>query len=731
MPRTRRNASSNVTDSPAFRRWFGKSAVVDERGAPRIVYHGTSADFETFRSLPQAHLGFHFGTTAAADEKLKGDARRWRDDDKRHGAAPEAIVPEDIRVAERARIRKEESRLTAERYAVEQVIRAREEPVDLEALMKAHGNDVDAAFAEYAVLARKRTPKPTAEEARMLAKIDAEQRRLQDEMAALFSFRRPGERVIPVYLSIQNPLRMKDTNWGDASMIKKDHPHLRLRGRTPAEIRNEIEARGFDGIVYENAVEDVGSLSWIAFHPTQIKSATGNRGTFDAADPDIRRNPRVASTASPAFKRWFGKSAVVDAEGKPLVVYHGTTAGDFDAFRPNYRKGEQLGFGIHFAQDRDFAAKYAEDPNVARRGKSPKVYAVYLSIQNPLNADAFVAEGSPEFALAKKLAGARLLAFRNAEGIRETFVQRAIDQTSAQRAEKLIREAGYDGILYESVLSSAAWTGTGVGRRREAASRSFLVFEPTQIKAAVGNVGTFDPADPDIRRNPTPRVPRYVYHLTYASDLPTIASRGLVPQQDTEAAWDNEPGVYFVSTFGYEAGAPESEEPAWLRFPAHSALPARFFDGNLHEGHANHTFSPSDIDVWVDRRGVPVGKNDKGRWVPLLDAVRPTRKNPAPRVPRGFRDLAAWSKWADGQGVDLRLSRTPYGGVEITDLFAHTTGTGAGTRVVTALVSAADTAGMPLVLEPSSRRNITFYERFGFVVSPRGTAMIRSPRRSR
>jgi GNAT superfamily N-acetyltransferase len=320
MPRTRRNASSDVTDSPAFRRWFGKSVVVDEDGAPLVVYHGTSADFETFRSLPQAHLGFHFGTSAAADEKLKGDARRWRDDDKRRGAAPEAIVPEDIRVAERARIRKEESRLTAERYAVEQVIRAREEPVDLEALMKAHGNDVDAAFAEYAVLARKRTPKPTAEEARMLAKIDAEQRRLQDEMAALFSFRRPGERVIPVYLSIQNPLRMKDTNWGDASMIKKDHPHLRLRGRTPAEIRNEVEARGFDGIVYENAVEDVGSLSWIAFHPTQIKSATGNRGTFDAADPDIRHNPRRRNPdLHPALRaadgtRYFSDAALAEAD---------------------------------------------------------------------------------------------------------------------------------------------------------------------------------------------------------------------------------------------------------------------------------------------------------------------------------------------------------------------------------------------------------------------------------
>ena len=119
-----------------------------------------------------------------------------------------------------------------------------------------------------------------------------------------------------------------------------------------------------------------------------------------------RRNPAQTDTAessapsSAAFRRWFGASEVVDEQGQPLVVYHGTTAGGFDAFRPNYRKGEQLGFGIHFAQDRGFAAKYAEDPTVARKGKTPKVYAVYLSIQRPLVADAIVYEGTPEFALA-------------------------------------------------------------------------------------------------------------------------------------------------------------------------------------------------------------------------------------------------------------------------------------------------------------------------------------------
>jgi hypothetical protein len=36
-------------------------------------------------------------------------------------------------------------------------------------------------------------------------------------------------------------------------------------------------------------------------------------------------------TETPAFKNWFGESKVVDADGKPLVVYHGT-AKAFDAF---------------------------------------------------------------------------------------------------------------------------------------------------------------------------------------------------------------------------------------------------------------------------------------------------------------------------------------------------------------------------------------------------------------
>ena len=81
--------------------------------------------------------------------------------------------------------------------------------------------------------------------------------------------------------------------------------------------------------------------------------------------------------------------------------------------------------------------------------------------------------------------------------------------------------------------------------------------------------------------------------------------------------------------------------------------------------------------------------------------------------------------------MTLRLARAGYGPVEVTDLYADVVGTGAGSRVMEALVAAADQQGMPLRLTPAGKRNITFYERFGFTVgrTAHDTAMHRTPRR--
>lgn len=201
------------------------------------------------------------------------------------------------------------------------------------------------------------------------------------------------------------------------------------------------------------------------------------------------RRIQWAATRTEAFRRWFGDSRVVDGSGRPLVVYHGTTAGPFDAFRPFYRKGEDLGFGIHFAEDVEFAAGYAFDESVARKGKEPRLIAAFLSVQNVLNADAIVLEGSREFALAKKCWTVNFFAPQNEHGVRGVWLQGAINRASdPKRAERLIRDAGYDGVRYKATLK----THTAYGARHGAESVSWVVFRAGQVKSATDNSGAYD-----------------------------------------------------------------------------------------------------------------------------------------------------------------------------------------------------------------------------------------------
>src|SRR5699024_5796966 len=51
-----------------------------------------------------------------------------------------------------------------------------------------------------------------------------------------------------------------------------------------AEYKDSLLREGHDGIIFQSE----GANEYVAFEPTQIKSAIGNRGTFDPANPDIR-----------------------------------------------------------------------------------------------------------------------------------------------------------------------------------------------------------------------------------------------------------------------------------------------------------------------------------------------------------------------------------------------------------------------------------------------------------
>ena len=82
-------------------------------------------------------------------------------------------------------------------------------------------------------------------------------------------------------------------------------------------------------------------------------------------------------TDSKYFKKWFGDSKVVDENGKPLVVYHGSLW-KFDTF------GKSDEFDFSFSPK--FAHEYAAQKSFEQAlDLSPVLYSVYLKAENPFD----------------------------------------------------------------------------------------------------------------------------------------------------------------------------------------------------------------------------------------------------------------------------------------------------------------------------------------------------------
>ena len=112
-------------------------------------------------------------------------------------------------------------------------------------------------------------------------------------------------------------------------------------------------------------------------------------------DPNQARNPDgtwgsggspTKLEDKPCFKSWFGDSKVVDADGKPLTVYHGSPVENIDVFEPTLKSSD--GFGSWFSSNQDNAdsfgkTTYWDDDLSEWTTKPSNIYKVYLSIKNP------------------------------------------------------------------------------------------------------------------------------------------------------------------------------------------------------------------------------------------------------------------------------------------------------------------------------------------------------------
>lgn len=101
--------------------------------------------------------------------------------------------------------------------------------------------------------------------------------------------------VYPVYLSLQHPKVI------DAAGRKAGEVQFFESGR---EFRDAIRSGNYDGVIIKNT-EDEGTI-YVALKPSQIKSAIGNRGTFDPDSDKLteaRRSPAKRRKAKAKAKR--------------------------------------------------------------------------------------------------------------------------------------------------------------------------------------------------------------------------------------------------------------------------------------------------------------------------------------------------------------------------------------------------------------------------------------------
>jgi len=201
-------------------------------------------------------------------------------------------------------------------------------------------------------------------------------------------------------------------------------------------------------------------LEAIAKEIQSLKDKAIADGTFMKApngNPTNLNERQWLQVRTKNFKYWFGDwindpenaSKVIDANGEPLVVYHGTSD-RFTEFKHSELRGREGSF--FFAQNKEDAMAYSGDGFVM---------PVFLSIQNPIDYENMPSE-----------------------------ITRLPDKKAQVEA---LKNFGYDG-WYANI-------DTGWGE--------YSAFNPNQIKSATDNVGAFDSENDDIRfqKIPEPATP--------------------------------------------------------------------------------------------------------------------------------------------------------------------------------------------------------------------------------
>jgi hypothetical protein len=250
---------------------------------------------------------------------------------------------------------------------------------------------------------------------------------------------------------------------------------------------DEYSPEGWDKAAFSNFNNGEPDVVFMVYDPANASELGGEQiAAYEegvaAQDAAIETAPQLFSRVrnpqvdTPEFQSWFGDSQIVDDNGDPMVMYHGTippVTGREEFLTEGisvFRRG--TGGAIFVSADPDVAASYA--------GVNGSIYPLYVRAENPFD-------------------------YENADNVSQVIEQWRKDSVNlpGSTRDRQITEGMVNGnwrvIESNEIQDAIKASGFDAYYVAEQGAKNLAVYEPTQLKSAVGNVGAFDPNRPEIQ----------------------------------------------------------------------------------------------------------------------------------------------------------------------------------------------------------------------------------------
>jgi hypothetical protein len=250
------------------------------------------------------------------------------------------------------------------------------------------------------------------------------------------------------------------------------------------------------------------------------RGGSEGRGTAESASPESKLSLRTAPD-TPEFKRFFGDSRVVNADGTPKVLYHGS-ARDIGSFK---RKTDR-GAPIFLTDDPTFAEKFSKDSMAwmtahpdqfltetqIKEGRARAIVAIRKDFKQDTQGKEMIdslksgkygdatAEAQEYLRKAYKdmmpsgpnIVAVYVKAEKPFDYQNPSHVKRVLSELSdGEDMRKDVQRGSWETIESESVQDAIKFAGFDSFYVEEGGRKNLAVYDSSQIKSATGNVGAY------------------------------------------------------------------------------------------------------------------------------------------------------------------------------------------------------------------------------------------------